>query len=78
VASGDELHRPDFQRMAADMQAGELAGVICRDTDSLSREANHLYWAMTTAELAGAEMVFLTLPPDDSLEGQILFTFRAQ
>ena len=73
IFSGAELwDRPQLTRDRADMKAGEFQALICYSTDRLSRNPLHLAIVADDCERAGADLVFVTEPLDNSAEGQLI------
>lgn len=72
VESGASIERKQFNAMLAAVQASELDAVICLTPDRLSRDMRHQAYALTVAQRAGVEVLFVQSPPADTLEGRIL------
>ena len=72
VKSGLTLERPLLDKLREWIKNKEIAGLICYSTDRLSRDPLHLLLIAEECEKANVELVFVTEPMDNSMEGQLL------
>ncbi|MBI4307715.1 MAG: recombinase family protein [Chloroflexi bacterium] len=69
---GDTLDRPLLRQLRDQLKQGMYSAVICHATDRLARKPVHLAIIAEECEKAGAELLFVTEPLDNSAEGQLI------
>jgi site-specific DNA recombinase len=73
VHTGTELwERAELQRLRERVRRRDISVVIAHAIDRLSRDPVHLGVLISEAEHAGAEVLFVTEPLDNSAEGQLI------
>ena len=72
VFSGLTLERPALTKLRDWARQREIGGVIAYSTDRLSRDPVHLLLLAEEFERAHVELILVTEPLDNSLEGQLL------
>ena len=72
VWSGLTLERPGLNQLRNWVRDGEVDAVVVYSTDRLSRDPVHLLLLVEEFDKKGVELVFVTEPLDNSMEGQLL------
>jgi len=74
--SGATLTRPALSRLRDGLRSQRIARLIVYDTDRLSRNLSHLLILMEEINRAGAEILFVKCPLEDTPEGRVLFNIK--
>ena len=72
VWSGLTLERPGLTQLRDWVKDGEADAVVVYSTDRLSRDPVHLLLLVEEFDKKGVELLFVTEPLDNSMEGQLL------
>lgn len=71
--TGGELWQRDkLSRIREEIKAGQYQALICYATDRLARDPIHIGIVAENCERAEAELIFVSEPIDNSVEGQII------